>query len=111
MKRIDFVNGQLYTETRFKFQGKVQTIERMMIDTSAPQTVISEQLALKLGIEKLDINQQEEMDSLSVGPLKVSQFPVIISDVHEEGVLGLDFLKKVGAKINLDAMTISSSRT
>ncbi|UTR14775.1 hypothetical protein MM221_19865 [Salipaludibacillus sp. LMS25] len=111
MKRIEFKEGQLYTEARFKFQGKVVKTSNILIDTSSTVTVISKNIALKLGIEKDEAHFYEELDSLSVGPLKVSHFQVAISDIEGDGVLGLDFMKKVGAKLNLDAMTISSSRT
>ncbi|MCR6110804.1 retroviral-like aspartic protease family protein [Bacillus sp. A301a_S52] len=111
MKRIEFKDGKLYTEVRFKFQGKVTKTDNILIDTSSSETIISKNTAVKLGIEKDDPSFYEVLDSLSVGPLKVSQFQVTISDSGEDGVLGLDFMKKVGAKLNLDAMTISSSRT
>ncbi|MCR6106727.1 aspartyl protease family protein [Salipaludibacillus agaradhaerens] len=111
MKRIEFKDGKLYTEVRFKFQGKVTKANNIIIDTNSAGTVISKKTAIKLGIEKDESTFYEVLDSLSVGPLKVSEFQITISDIEEDGVLGLDFMKKVGAKINLDAMTISSSRT
>ncbi|PYZ95177.1 hypothetical protein CR194_06585 [Salipaludibacillus keqinensis] len=111
MKGIQCHDGKLYTEMRLKFQGKVHTTERMLIDTSSPSSIISHELAEKLGMDPQTYEKTETMDSISVGPLKVSEFPLGISSINEDGVIGVDFLMKVGAKINLDSMTISSSRT
>jgi predicted aspartyl protease len=111
MKQIHNENGKLYTEMRLKFQGKIHTSENMLVDTSAPITVISHHLAEILGIDAKNDTSLTLMDSISVGPLKVSDFPVEIKDISEDGLIGIDFLMKVGAKINLDSLTISSSRT
>jgi len=111
MKPIHNENGKLYTEMRLEFQGKIHTSETMLVDTSSPVTVISHQLANILGIETKKETVVVSMNSISVGPLKVSDFPIEIKDMTEEGLIGIDFLIKVGAKINLDSLTISSSRT
>ncbi|WP_280771006.1 retropepsin-like aspartic protease [Salipaludibacillus daqingensis] len=111
MKPIHNDNGKLYTEMRLKFQGKIHTTETMLVDTSSSVTIISHQLAEILGFKATDDQTVILMDSISVGPLKVSDFPIEVKDIEEEGIIGIDFLIKVGAKINLDSMTISSSRT
>lgn len=111
MKPIHNENEKLFTEMRLEFQGKIHTSETMIIDTNSPVTVISHQLAQILGIEAKADSTVIPMDSISIGPLKVSDFPVEIKDIGQEGIIGIDFLMKVGAKINLDSMTISSSRT
>lgn len=111
MKQIHNENGKLFTEMRLEFQGKIHTSETMLIDTNSPVTVISHQLAEILGVKAEIETSVIPMDSISIGPLKVSDFPVEVKDITEDGMIGIDFLMKVGAKLNLDSMTISSSRT
>lgn len=111
MKSIDFHNGKLYTEVRLKIKGNADITESMVIDTTSPHTIISERLQKELKLNVSNSDQQLTLSSFSIGPLKVSDFIVYKENIQEDGIIGLDFLKKVGAKINLDSMTISSSRT
>ncbi|WP_416150575.1 retropepsin-like aspartic protease [Salipaludibacillus sp. HK11] len=111
MKGIHHTNGKIYTEMRLKFQGKIHTTEDMMIDTSSSETVISHHVAEILGIDPKSEERVHLMDEISVGPLKVSDFDLVVKDIEEDGLIGIDFLMKVGAKINLDSLSISSSRT
>ncbi|GEL09024.1 retropepsin-like aspartic protease [Salisediminibacterium halotolerans] len=111
MKSIRYEEKKLLTEMRFHYEGEIHIAENMTIDTCALYTTISPALANKLGIPSEMKGKDVQLNSISIGPLKVSPFTVYIEDTHKDGVIGLDFLKKTGAKINLDAMTISSSRT
>lgn len=111
MKSIEFHHGKLYTEVRMKVKGNVHISKKMVIDTTSPYTIISDHIQDQLKIEIAESEPQVTLDSFSIGPLKVSHFIVFKEDITEDGIIGLDFLKKVGAKINLDSMTISSSRT
>lgn len=99
MKHLTIEQGQLFTEVRIKAEEEYETLY-VMIDTGAPVTAFNKQT---VGTEKLK--------AVSIGPLKVSNFPVELKELEIDGIIGLDFLLKTGAKLNLDTMTISSSRT
>ncbi|MGJ9383389.1 aspartyl protease family protein [Salipaludibacillus sp. CF4.18] len=111
MKSIEFHDGKLYTEVRLKVKGKADVTHSMVIDTTSPHTIISERLQKELNLDVSKSGQEITLSSFSIGPLKVSDFSVYKEDIEVDGIIGLDFLKSVGAKINLDSMTISSSRT
>lgn len=99
MKPLEKKEGRLYTEARVKIHGEYETF-RVLIDTGRRSTVFSRKKV-----------PHDVLDAVSIGPLKVSSFSVELEDIEEDGIVGLDFLLKTGAKLNLDAMTISSSRT
>ncbi|AOM83016.1 hypothetical protein BBEV_1655 [Salisediminibacterium beveridgei] len=109
MKPVFHDNHTLFTEARLHVNDDIFIADRMIIDTCAPFTKLSlkkgREMGLTEGVTEMTIH------SFSVGPLKVSEFTVQFEDIEADGIIGLDFLKKTGAKINLDAMTISSSRT
>ncbi|TVP84331.1 MAG: hypothetical protein EA344_07295 [Alkalicoccus sp.] len=99
MKSLEKKDGRLYTEARVKIHGEYETF-RVLIDTGRRSTVFNRKKV-----------PHDVLDAVSIGPLKVSSFSVELDELEEDGVVGLDFLLMTGAKLNLDAMTISSSRT
>ncbi|PRO66953.1 hypothetical protein [Alkalicoccus urumqiensis] len=99
MKTIEKRNGKLYAEVRLKTEGSYVSYP-MILDTTKEVTSVNQTLFPK-----------GEIETMSIGPLKVSDFPVVSENIEEAGIIGLDFLLKTGAKLNLDTMTISSSRT
>ncbi|SDN33105.1 hypothetical protein [Alkalicoccus daliensis] len=99
MKHLTLENGKLFTEARVKTDGEYETFY-VMIDTALPNTVLNK--------HKVTVS---DLDAMSIGPLKVSNFQAELQELDIDGIIGLDFLLKTGAKLNFDAMTISSSRT
>lgn len=99
MKHLTLENGKLFTEARVKTHGEYETLY-VMIDTALPETVFNQ-----------DKVSENELEAVSIGPLKVSNFQTERKNLEIDGIIGLDFLLKTGAKLNFDAMTISSSRT
>lgn len=99
MKPLESKNGRLYTEARVKIHGEYETFS-VVVDTGRESTVFNKNRV-----------PHEVLDAMSIGPLKVSNFTAELENIKEDGIIGLDFLLKTGAKLNLDAMTISSSRT
>lgn len=109
MKPVFHENHKLFTEARLHVNDDIFIADRMIIDTCAPHTVLSLKKGKEIGLT--DGMLEMTFHSFSVGPLKVSKLTVKFEEMEADGIIGLDFLKKTGAKINLDAMTISSSRT
>lgn len=113
MKSLRLENSNLLTEAKIVFQGKGKEFNRMLVDTSSTETVLDLKRVKELGIE-LTNKSAYKLDnvSISVGPLKIKDFTIKVTDLQDEldGILGLDFLKRVGAKINLESMTLSGSR-
>ncbi|MFC4735750.1 hypothetical protein ACFO4L_04045 [Bacillus daqingensis] len=99
MKHLTLEGGRIYTEARLKIEGEYRTIH-VMIDTGSAKTVLNESLT-----------DNPVLEAFSIGPLKVSGYRAELQPMEADGIIGLDFLSKTGAKLNFDAMTISSSRT
>ncbi|SDZ17020.1 gag-polyprotein putative aspartyl protease [Evansella caseinilytica] len=119
MKALVLEERLLLTEMRISSGSRFLDLKRVAVDTSAEKTIVSAANAKALGmLAEEDVTDQggvtKTCSSISVGPLKIKDFPVDIRELSEagklDGVLGLDFLKRVGAKINLDSMTLSGSR-
>lgn len=117
MKGLKIVDGMLLTEMKVDYNGHSLQLNRVLVDTCATTSMLSPETALKLNIPMEDQGGISEVRKLStaisVGPLKIADFPITVAPLREgslEAVLGLDFLKRVGAKINLDSMTLSGSR-
>ncbi|MBU9714057.1 hypothetical protein [Evansella tamaricis] len=117
MKSLYLEKGLLYTEMSIIYNGQTLTLRRVLVNTTSLKSGISVKLAKDIGLISSECNtfsfpMERKLDYVSVGPLKVKDFKVEIDDYRKEvdGVIGLDFLKKVGAKINLDSMTLSGSR-
>ncbi|NJP37268.1 hypothetical protein [Alkalicoccus luteus] len=99
MKHLTLEGGRIFTEARLKVAGEYRTIQ-VMIDTGSAKTILNEA-----------ITDNPVLDAFSIGPLKVSDYRAELQPMEADGIIGLDFLSKTGAKLNFDAMTISSSRT
>ncbi|ADU29670.1 retropepsin-like aspartic protease [Evansella cellulosilytica] len=118
MKSLRIDGGYLLTEMTVYINGQPLKLNRVLVDTCATHSKLSIQRLVENGITLSEASTMEvpyvmNASSLSVGPLKIIDFPLEVKklqDANLDGVLGLDFLKKVGAKINLDAMTLSGSR-
>ena len=114
MKSLRIKNNLLVTELNITYKGKQFSFENVVVSTTALHTVLSSNAAEKVGIIQIGRDSLfHTVDAINVGPLKVIDFPLEVRDLSEtesDGILGLDFLKKVGAKINLDSMTLSGSR-
>ncbi|MDQ0257320.1 putative aspartyl protease [Evansella vedderi] len=118
MKGLIIEDGLLLTEMKITYNGKALELDRVLVDTSARESVLSRANALDLnmplgGEDSPKGSSNKQITAISVGPLKIVDFPIYVKDIPDgklDGILGLDFLKRVGAKINLDSMTLSGSR-
>ncbi|WP_088035514.1 aspartyl protease family protein [Evansella clarkii] len=117
MKSMRFDGHLLVTDITITYSGRKVKLKNVVVSTSEASTSINIHSLESEGIPVHDKEAAEQglvVDSISAGPLKVINFPVAVARFTEgdgaDGILGMDFLKKVGAKINLDSMTLSGSR-
>ncbi|MCD8508639.1 MAG: aspartyl protease family protein [Bacillus sp. (in: Bacteria)] len=116
MKGLKIEDGLLLTEMKVDYNGTSLQLSRVLVDTCATASKLTPETASQLNIPYASQDAREGAKfstAISVGPLKIADFSIEVSPLRREdldAVLGLDFLKRVGAKINLDSMTLSGSR-
>ncbi len=106
------------------YQGQEIQIQDMVVDTGSATTMISTDIVAQVGIvPELDdvlrfirgvggteVVFSRRVDRLQVGPRSVEQFEVEVGGLDDtfdiNGILGMDFLLRVGAIINLSALQL-----
>ena len=106
------------------YRGREIQIQDMVVDTGSATTLISTDVVAQVGIvPELDdvlhfvrgvggteVVFSRQVDSLQVGPQAVEQFEVEVGGLDNtfdiNGILGMDFLLRVGAIINLSALQL-----
>jgi clan AA aspartic protease (TIGR02281 family) len=116
--------GHVLVPVTLYYRGRsVKT--RLMLDTGASTTIISEETAAELGIRPEEtyartshladgrrvLSHEVEIDSIRVGPKEVRQTPVAILPSagrreHQSGLLGMSFLKSYRYQVDLAGQKI-----
>ena len=117
--KIRIEGGLLYVTAELVYQGRKLILQDVILDTGSAATLFSVDESFKLGLvpEPSDPIHRvrgvggsefvfsKRLDSLSLGELKQSSFPVQIGAMDYgfpiQGLVGLDFLTKAGAVIDL----------
>lgn len=124
MVKLDFKYGLPFCKITIGYKGKSMILDNVLIDTGSGGTVFKMDKVDELGITigKDDVIEtisgvggvefvyKKNIDSINLGSLAINDFiiEVGVMDYGFEinGILGVDFLKEVGAVIDLDKMTI-----
>lgn len=106
------------------YRGQQITFENVLLDTGSGGTIFSADkvLAIGLHLEPNDFIRRirgvggtefvftKPLDRLALGPLSVADFEIEVGamdyGVDMDGIVGMDFLLQVGAKINLAQLEI-----
>lgn len=125
MKNMIIEDGLLLTDMELVYQGKYLLLKRVLVDTGSGGTILSSDLVEKIGIvgEAGDTIYRisgvggsefvflKVIDSLKIGELCVKDFIIEIGAMNYgfdlDGIVGIDFLKEVGAQIDLDRLILS----
>ncbi|UCZ54218.1 aspartyl protease family protein [Bacillus shivajii] len=111
MKNLIEEDGVLLTEMAMTNAGNELNLQRVLVNTGVKNTVISSDAALKLGLITDEVDtDNKEVEFIKIGNITIHDFEVGIFSIDElqgyDGILGIDFLKKVGAVINLGSLTL-----
>lgn len=125
MKKLMIEEGLLLSDMEVIYQGKSLWLKRVLVDTGSGGTILSSDLVEKIGIigEAGDTIYRisgvggsefvflKVIDILKIGNLEVNNFTIEIGAMDYgfelDGIVGLDFLKEVGAIIDLDSLLLS----
>lgn len=125
MKKLQIENGLLLTDMELVYRRKKLKLNKVLVDTDSGGTILSLDLVETVGLigEAGDTIYRisgvggsefvfsKIVDSLMIGNLKVTDFTIEIGSMDYgfdlDGIIGLDFLKKVGAIIDLDQLVLS----
>lgn len=125
MVNLDLKYGLPFCSVRLYYKGKSISIDNVLLDTGSGGTVFKMDIVEEIGItiEDEDVIEtisgvggsefvyKKSIDSIILGELELNNFKIEVGimdygfDIN--GILGMDFLKTVGATINLDEMQIS----
>lgn len=122
--KLDFKYGLLFCEITIFYKGKSMILDNVLIDTGSGGTVFKMDKVDELGvtIEKDDTIEtisgvggvefvyKKTVDRINLGNLAIGNFTIEVGVMDYgfeiDGIIGMDFLKEVGAIIDLDKMAI-----
>lgn len=128
MVNLDLKYGLPFCTVNLTYSGKSMLIDNVLLDTGSGGTVFKMDLVEEIGItiENDDIIEtisgvggsefvyKKSVDSITLGDLKLDNFRIEVGVMDYgfeiNGILGIDFLKKVGAVIDLDEMQVTKGK-
>ncbi|MDQ0414052.1 retropepsin-like aspartic protease [Mesobacillus stamsii] len=128
MKKLFVDNGLLLTDMELTFRGEQLILQRVLVDTGSGSTIISTDLAEKIGIiaEENDIIYRisgvggsefvfsKTVNSIKIGNMEVQSFTLEVGamnyDFNLDGIIGLDLLQEIKAIINIDMLTLDINK-
>lgn len=124
MTDIRLAHGLLFASASLLYSGKQMVCRNVLIDTGSAGTVFSVERVLAVGIhpEPDDAIRElrgvggtefvfvKKIDKLGLGDFGISDFEIEIGamdyGMEIDGIIGLDFLLKMKAKIDLEQLKI-----
>lgn len=127
MIELDLKYGLPFCTLKLSYNGKSMNISNVLLDTGSGGTVFKMDVVEKIGItiENDDVIEtisgvggsefvyKKDVDSIALGYLELHNFKIEVGvmdygfDIN--GILGMNFMKKSGAVIDLDKMEVSKS--
>lgn len=128
MVKLDLKYGLPFCTVKLSYNGKCMHIDNVLIDTGSGGTVFKMDVVEEIGItiEDDDVIEtisgvggsefvyKKNLDLIALGDLVLENFKIEVGvmdygfDIN--GILGMDFMKKVGAVINLDEMKVTKGK-
>lgn len=126
MKKLTIDSGLLLTNMEVLFKGKALHLKRVLVDTGSGSTVVSADLAETIGIVAEENDEifrisgvggsefvySKTVDVVRIEEIEVRNFTLEIGAMNYgfelDGIIGLDFLQRLKAIINIDVLMLSS---
>jgi hypothetical protein len=128
LNQLKIEDGLLLTEMLLHYDEMSIKLKRVLVDTGSGGTIVSADLVEAIGIVggaddtiyrisgvgRYEFVYSKKIDAIRIGNLQVNDFPIEIGAMDYgfalDGIVGLNFLQKVGATINLENLTISGTK-
>ncbi|MGO1369644.1 retropepsin-like aspartic protease [Senegalia sp. (in: firmicutes)] len=124
MVRLEYKYGLPFCEITIEYEGKLMTLDNILIDTGSGGTIFKMDMVDNIGItiEKEDTIEtisgvggvefvyKKNIDKIIFGNSEIDNFNIEIGvmdygfDIN--GIIGIDFMKHIGAIIDLDKMVV-----
>jgi hypothetical protein len=122
--KIRLEHGLAYVDTELTFRGRSLSIHATILDTGSASSMFSADRLLEIGVvpEPTDALHRirgvggtefaftKRLDLLAVGDMKVPAFEIEVGAMDygfpADGILGLDYLLRVGAVIDLRGLNL-----
>lgn len=122
--KIRLERGLAYLEATLTFRGRSLQLAAIILDTGSASTIFSADCLLEIGVvpEPLDALRRirgvggtefvftKRLDLLAVGDIEVPDFEIEVGAMDygfpAEGILGLDYLLRAGALIDLQHLEL-----
>lgn len=122
--KVRFEGGLLYVNVDLVYKSQTLTLAEVILDTGSAATLFSVDEVSKLGLVPAPTDPirrvrgvggsefvfSKNLDKLSLGDLALEDFPVQIGAMDYgfpiQGLIGLDFLLRAGAMIDLKRLEI-----
>ena|SRR5699024_236502 len=124
VKKLKIEDGLLLTDIELTYRGNSLSLDHVLVDTGSSGTIVSTDLAESIGIiaEEDDMIYRitgvggsefvftKKIDSIKIADAEIRDFILEVGAMNYgfdlDGIIGLDFLQKIKAIINLDKLTI-----
>ena len=125
MVKLDYKYGLPFCEVTIEYKGNSITLDNILLDTGSGGTILKMDEVDKIGItiEKEDTIEtisgvggiefvyKKEIDKIRFGILTIENFNIEIGVMDYgfeiNGIIGMDFMKHIGAIIDLEKMIVS----
>lgn len=125
--KLRLAQGLVYVETEVTFRGRILQLFDVILDTGSAGTIFAADRLLEIGVapEPADAIRRirgvggteyvftKSLDRLVVGEMEIDRFEIEIGAMDygfpADGILGLDYLLKVGALIDLRRLELRLS--
>lgn len=122
--KIQLKDGLPFVSMSLTYRGQALKVENVLIDTGSASTVFSTDKLLTIGLwyDMDDMAHRlhgiggaefvfaKRIDQLSLEDMRISDFEIEVGALGYgfdiDGIVGMDFLRQVGAAIDLDRMEI-----
>ena len=124
MMKFRLVRGIPYITATIEADGQSLTLENVLLDTGSGECVFKTELLDKIGVQAKPTDRlitlvgiggeevvvQTQVDAVSIGTLRISPFMIQVGSMEYgfemDGIIGMDFLLKTGAKLDFAKMEI-----
>lgn len=125
MVKLDLKYGLPFCTVSLSYNEKRINIDNVLLDTGSGGTVFKMDVVEKIditiedddvietisGVGGSEFVYKKDIDSIALGDLELLNFKIEVGVMDYgfeiNGILGMDFMKKVGAVINLDEMKVT----